>query len=148
MGIYLMLILLFRLMNLPLYMCVLFYHDCNDFLEFLPQCLYLFEMVKSWNYIWLFWFSQLKGILMHMHFFFSRRLFKYFDKILSECEHRFIATLDVMLNKYKNIYQHDSHCKKKKKKTQHESLVFNNVMLTVLTILTCNMNLQFSTMLC
>ena len=29
MGIYLMLILLFRLMNLPLYMCVLFYHDCK-----------------------------------------------------------------------------------------------------------------------
>ena len=49
-------------------------------------------------------------------FFFSRRLFKYFDKILSECEHRFIATtLYVMLTKFKNIYQHDSHWKKKKK---------------------------------
>ena len=45
---------------------------------------------------------------MHMHFF-SRRLFKYSDKILSECEYCFIATLVVMLTKYKNIYQHDSH---------------------------------------
>ena len=67
---------------------------------------------------------------MRIHIF-SSRLFKYSDKILSECEHRFIATLDVMLTKYKNIYQHDSH----RNKNQHESSVFNNVMLTELTIL-------------
>ena len=67
---------------------------------------------------------------MRIHIF-SSRLFKYSDKILSECEYCFIATLDVMLTKYKNIYQHDSH----RKKNQHESSVFNNVMLTELTIL-------------
>ena len=46
-----MLILLYK----PFYVCMFFYHDCNDFL---PSSIYLFEMVRSGNYIWLFGFHN------------------------------------------------------------------------------------------
>lgn len=59
-------------MDLPLNVCRFFYHDCNDFL---PSSIYLFKMVRSGNYIWLFGFHNWKGILKHMHFFLGGYLY-------------------------------------------------------------------------